>query len=117
PPEIVKDELVDNPPPTQEEMKNANAGTETKEGEKGFELPPANPVVAYEEEKVFTYVEEMPAFPGGPDKLMEYLKQNLKYPSMAQENGIEGRVWISFMVDKTGKIKNIKLLKTIGGGC
>ena len=66
--------------------------------------------------KIFTVVEEMPSFPGGEAKLFEYLSK-IKYPAIARENGISGRVYVTFVVDKDGKIKDAKLLRGIGGGC
>lgn len=119
PPKVVKDEEAQEPPPTQEETKEVQVSTQNQEGSKDIvELPPENPVVADPEEgKVFTVVEEMPNFPGGEEKLFEYLQKNIKYPPVARENGIQGRVYVTFVVDKDGKIKEAKVLRGIGGGC
>src|SRR5205085_12283823 len=65
---------------------------------------------------IFTVVEEMPSFPGGEEKLFEYLSK-IKYPAIAKENGISGRVYVTFVVDKDGKIRDVKTLRGIGGGC
>jgi protein TonB len=116
PPKVVKED-VQEPPPTQEEMKDVQISTETHEGEKTVDLPPENPVVDVDEGKVFTIVEEMPTFPGGEEKLLEYLQKNIKYPPVARENGIMGVVYVTFVVDKDGKIKDAKTLRGIGGGC
>lgn len=70
-----------------------------------------------EEEEVFLSVEENPEFPGGPAKLMEYVQKNLKYPMMARESGIQGRVFVNFVVEKDGSISNVNVLRGIGGGC
>lgn len=70
-----------------------------------------------EEEQIFTIVENMPEFPGGQEALFKYLGKSIKYPSMAVDAGIQGRVYVSFMVDKDGKVKNAKVLRGIGGGC
>ncbi len=115
PPKVVKDEEVEEPPPTQEETKDVQVSTVTQEGENIPDLPP-DPVTDPDEGKVFTVVEEMPKFPGGEEKLFEYLSK-IKYPSMARENGITGRVYVTFIVDKDGKIKDAKVLRGIGGGC
>jgi periplasmic protein TonB len=118
PPVVVKDEEVqDEPPPTQEEMKDVQISTVTQEGNTTEDLPPENPVVDPDEGKVFTIVEEMPSFPGGEDKMLEYIARNIKYPPVARENNITGRVYVSFVVDKDGKIKEAKILRGIGGGC
>jgi protein TonB len=118
PPKVVKDEEVqDEPPPTQEEMKDVQISTETHEGTTTVDLPPESPVVDPDEGKVFTIVEEMPSFPGGEEKMLEYISRNIKYPPVARENGIMGRVYVTFVVDKDGKIKEAKILRGIGGGC
>ena len=117
PPVVVKDEEVqDEPPPTQEEMKDVQISTVTQEGNTTVDLPPEN-VVDPDEGKVFTIVEEMPSFPGGEEKMLEYIAKNIKYPPVARENNITGRVYVSFVVDKDGKIKDAKILRGIGGGC
>ena len=69
------------------------------------------------EEEIFTVVEEEPSFPGGADKMYEYLYANIKYPQVAKENNITGRVYLSFVVEKDGSIANPKVLRDIGGGC
>jgi protein TonB len=118
PPKVVKDEEAQEPPPTQEEVKDVQVSTVTVEGDKDIiDLPEENPVVGEDEGKIFTVVEEMPGFPGGEGKLFEYLQKNIKYPPVARENGITGRVYVTFVVDKDGKIKDAKVLRGIGGGC
>jgi protein TonB len=117
PPKVVKDEEVQEPPPTQEEVKDVQVSTETHEGEKVVDLPPENPVVSEDEGKIFTIVEEMPTFPGGEDKMIEYIAKNTKYPPVARENDIKGRVFVNFYIDKEGKVQGVKLIRGIGGGC
>lgn len=69
------------------------------------------------EEEIFLVVEEQPSFPGGEDKMFEYLYSNIKYPQVAKENNITGRVFLTFVVEKDGSIANAKILRDIGGGC
>lgn len=69
------------------------------------------------EAEIFTVVESMPEFPGGMGKLMGYLGNNIKYPPLAKESGIQGRVFINFVVEPDGKISQVKVLRGIGGGC
>jgi len=69
------------------------------------------------ETEIFTVVESMPEFPGGMGELMKFLAQNIKYPPLAKESGIQGRVFINFVVEPTGAISNVKILRGIGGGC
>lgn len=116
PPIVVKDEEEEEPPPTQEETKEVQVSTETHEGEKNaVELPPETPVE--DEGKIFTIVEEMPSFPGGEEKMLEYVAKNIKYPAIARENGITGRVYVNFYIDKDGKVQSAKVVRGIGGGC
>ncbi len=116
PPVVVKDEEVQEPPPTQEEVKDVQVSTKTQEGTAVVDLPPENPVVA-EETTPFTIVEEMPTFPGGEEKMISYISSHVKYPQIAKENGITGRVYVKFVVDKEGKIKDATVLRGIGAGC
>ena len=69
------------------------------------------------EQEIFQIVEEMPSFPGGEGKLLEYVAKNIKYPQIARETGIQGRVFVGFVVEPDGSISNVKLLRGIGGGC
>ena len=69
------------------------------------------------EEEIFSIVEEMPSFPGGETQLFKFLGKNIKYPAMARDAGIKGRVYIQFVVWKDGSIRDVQLLRGIGGGC
>jgi periplasmic protein TonB len=69
------------------------------------------------EEEIFTIVEDMPSFPGGEEALFKYLAQNIKYPQIAKEAGITGRVFVNFVIDKEGNVTDVKVLRGIGGGC
>ena len=83
-------------------------------------IPPA-PVPAEEESEevgeIFYVVESMPEFPGGEEKIYEYLARNLEYPRQANEAGIQGKVFVTFVVESDGSITDIKVLRGIGGGC
>ncbi len=125
---VEEDEPEAELPPTQEELKDKNPGTVTSAGDpKGVDyipeaepeaLPP--PVVLGEEKKEpkedipFVFVEQMPAFRGA---LQKYLAEQLEYPTIAKENGIQGTVVIQFVVNAEGKITNPFIAKDIGGGC
>ncbi|MBX2971573.1 MAG: energy transducer TonB [Flavobacteriales bacterium] len=111
---VAKDEPVEEPPPTQETLQETTAGTTTQEGEKGDEPPP--PPVE-EEPQIFTIVEEMPSFPGGEAALFKFLEKTMKYPPMAIDAGIKGVVYVTFVVDEKGKVREPKVLRGIGGGC
>lgn len=70
-----------------------------------------------EPNKVFDMVEVMPQFPGGNAELMRYLSANIKYPTIAAENGIEGRVVLKFVVGKDGGISNIQVVRALDPSC
>ena len=63
--------------------------------------------------RVFTVVQQMPEFTGGQASLLKYLATRIKYPAIAQENGIQGRVSCSFVVDTDGSLKNIEVIRGI----
>lgn len=66
-----------------------------------------------EENKVFDIVEQQPMFPGGPAALMKYLSEHTKYPVVAQENGVQGRVTVQFVVEKDGSISDVHVLRGV----
>lgn len=69
-----------------------------------------------EEEQIFTIVEDDPEFPGGQAALMQYLQSNLRYPTMAREAGIQGTVFVTFVVERDGSITDVRVLRGVGGG-
>ena len=70
-----------------------------------------------QEQEIFQIVEEMPAYPGGEQKLMEFISKGIKYPQIARETGIQGRVFVGFVLEPDGSVSNVKVLRGIGGGC
>lgn len=78
--------------------------------------PPVEEVKEEEEEEqvIFVVVETMPEFPGGQAALFKYLSENVKYPVIAQENGIQGRVICQFVVNKDGSIVDVEVVRSGG---
>lgn len=119
PPEIKPDEEVpDEPPPTQEEMKEKDAGVKTEEGDpEGIDasLTSDDGLTGDTGPEIMTFAEQMPEFNGD---LYKYLGDNIKYPTVARENGIEGQVVMQFVVGKDGKIdeNSIVIVKKVGWG-
>ena len=70
-----------------------------------------------EEQEIFLVVESPPSFPGGEKARKRFLGENLKYPQMAKESGIQGKVYVTFVVEPNGSVTHIKILRGIGGGC
>ena len=66
-----------------------------------------------EEQQIFEVVEEAPDFPGGMGALMKFLGSNIKYPTIAQENGVQGRVIVQFVVNKDGSIVDAKVMRSV----
>ena len=123
-PEIKKDDEVkeDQEMKSQDELSETNTaiGAFTVEGNdetaevKHVEEKIAEPEPVKEEEtKVFDVVEQMPSFPGGPSALMQYLSSNIKYPVVAEENGVQGRVVCTFVVEKDGSITDVRVVKSV----
>ena len=70
-----------------------------------------------DEQVIWQVVEQDPEFPGGVEALYKYIQQNIKYPQLAKENNITGRVFVTFVVEKDGSVSNVKAARDIGGGC
>ncbi|MBX2893021.1 MAG: TonB family protein [Saprospiraceae bacterium] len=131
PPSPTPDELVqDEQPPTQEDVLNAAAevGATTRASE-GDAPPTLRDVPDFPREVEnskktqddgeynMVTVQKPPTFPGGEQDLLRYLAENIKYPALAREAGIEGTVALSFVVNKDGSVTDVSILKDIGGGC
>ena len=126
--QIVEDEKVkkEDEIKTQDELKETETAFGQKDNEKGTEdrnvtktLKDEVVVVKKEEkpkevkEEVFRSVEQMPQFPGGEAALMKYLQSHINYPPMAAENNVQGRVVVQFVVDKTGKVGEVKVVRSV----
>ncbi len=120
PPVVTDEEVPDEEiPPPQEKLSETTVSTETQEGNGGDIIIPdgtGNEVVGTEPEQVFTIVEQMPSFPGGEEELFKYLGKNIQYPAMEKDNGISGTAYVTFVVDKDGKIKDAKIARGVKGG-
>ena len=74
---------------------------------------PEPPKHVVEETKIFTVVEQMPMVPGGDGALMGYLRDNIHYPTVAAENGVQGRVVVGFVVERDGSITDVNILRGV----
>ncbi len=70
-----------------------------------------------DEDVIFTVVEDQPEFPGGEEARQRFLEDNLRYPTMAREAGIQGTVFVTFVVETDGSVTDVRVLRGIGGGC
>ncbi len=117
-PPVIKDDAVEtDPPPPQEKLAETNVSTVTQEGDGDAVVVPegnGNGVIE-EKAEIFTVVEEMPEFPGGPQKMMEHIKNNMHYPQIAIEAGLSGKCFLKFVVNGTGNITDVQVLKGVPG--
>jgi len=127
PPEVVKDEEVQDPPPTKEELKTAAAGPETKNegpGDVNAITPPgdgnegpSNGVVSDAPPAPVTWVEQMPEFPGGERAMSDFIQKHFRVTDAARESGQDmARVTVRFIVDSEGSISDVKLVRGVGYG-
>jgi len=108
--------------PDVEVLKEVDAGVKTVEGVKGAPLDlgdidgTSDVVAEVIDDKPYTYVEQMPTFPGGETEMLKYLAKNIRYPAAAQRAGVEGLVVLSFVVGRDGEISEIQVVKNLGAG-
>ena len=114
PPPAVQEVEVLNVVEDNIETETIEVSTEENEQEVVIAAPVEAPVEEEEEEVVFVIVESMPEFPGGQQALFKYLSENVKYPVIAQENGIQGRVICQFVVNKDGSIVDVEVVRSGG---
>jgi len=69
------------------------------------------------ETPIFTVVEEIPYYIGGDEAKIKFLTENIKYPQSAKEKKIQGTIYVTFVIDETGKVTDVRVLRGIGGGC
>jgi protein TonB len=108
------DAPVDEPPPTQNDLTETTAGQTSQEGQ-NIDAPPPPPPV---EEEIFDLaaVQEQPEFPGGMEEMYKYLGKLQKYPDMEADAGIQGKVYVEFVVEKDGRVTDVKLKKGVSAG-
>ncbi len=126
PPPVVKpDNEVKEQPPTVKELEVADPGQKTVKGDPNAEIKIDEPVgnsdvkqVTEEDpNKIFTAVEKEPGFQGGIEKFYKYLQNNIHYPAVAKENNVQGKVFVTFVVERDGSLTDIKVVRGIGSGC
>jgi periplasmic protein TonB len=124
PPVIKPDEMVaeeDEPKMQKEvvEQKAAIGAVDFDKGTNDIDAPIAKKEqeIVQADEKPFINVEQMPEYPGGTKEMMKFITNNLKYPVIASEMGVQGNVIVQFVVGRDGKIGSIKVLRGIGSGC
>ena len=116
-PVVVEDTNIETGLMTQDDLSAKPQEAPTEEVE--IEIVEEKPQVIEQkvEAEIFTVVEEQPTYPGGEEARMRYLQENIKYPEEAKELGIQGRVFVTFVVEVDGSITDVRVLRGIGGGC
>lgn len=109
-PEVI--DVVEEKVETRIEIKTED---DSKQRQTEAYVPPPPPKPKQEEvtEEIFVVVEEQPEFPGGNTAMMKFLSDNIKYPVIAQENGIQGRVITNFVVERDGSITDVQVVRGV----
>lgn len=116
-PEVVDDVVEDGGLP---DMEGLNLTSVSPPIDLETEKPVEKEVVIIEDPETVApviSVEEMPSFPGGDAERQRFLAEEIKYPKEAEENGIQGMVYVQFVINSKGNITDVKILRGIGGGC
>jgi periplasmic protein TonB len=124
PPVIVPDDKVDENQEqmkTQQELNNSNAviaAVEVENGSDNYDAPIATSSVITEETGADVYIVEiMPEFPGGQTELLRYISKNVRYPIIAQELGIQGVVYLKFVIGKDGRVTRVSITRGLHSSC
>jgi len=126
PPPVVKpdNEVREKDPPTEKQLEVADPGQKEQKGDPNQEVRIDEPVgnadvknvTEATDNQVFTAVEIQPEYPGGEAGLAKFLQKNIRYPSIAKENNIQGKVYIQFVVERDGSLTDIKVIREPGSG-
>jgi protein TonB len=68
-------------------------------------------------DSVHTFIKEMPEFPGGDKALYSFIAKEINYPLLAKKQGIDGKIYVQFVITKDGNVTNVRIAKGIGSGC
>jgi len=125
PPPVVKPDVeVKEKPPTVKELEVADPGQKNLKGDKNAEVTIDEPagnsdakVTEADPNQIFTSVEQVPEFPGGLEGFGRYLSKAIRYPAIAKENGTQGRVIVTFVVERDGNLTDVHVVRGIGDGC
>ena len=109
---ILLNTQCDNTKPNEEKQQTTVTETETI-----LEQPVYDTEAATLQDSLYRVTEVMPEYPGGPNEMMRYIQENIKYPQSAIDNKIEGRVFVTFVVEKDGSISNAAVLRGIDKEC
>ena len=116
-PKVTTDSVEDTRMLNQDDLNQSSTNTAPVEPDDNMVVPEKENQVIEQAAPILTIVELMPSFDGGEEALYKWLGENIKYPQVAKETGIQGTVIVTFVVEKDGVITGAQVLKDIGGGC
>ena len=128
PPEAMAEKVKFTVPKVVEDTVETGLATQDDLSTKGNTEAPPEEEIKVEETKtqvieeapkaeIFTVVEEQPGYPGGDEARIKFLQENIKYPEEAKELGVQGKVFVTFVVEVDGSITDVRVLRGIGAGC
>jgi len=127
PPPVVRPDadVHEKDPPTDKDLVNKDPGPKDQQGDPNAAIRIDEPVgdapktaaITEENNTIFVSVEQSAEYPGGIEKFYDYLGKAIHYPAVARENGVQGKVILTFVVEKDGSLTDIKVLRGIGSGC
>jgi periplasmic protein TonB len=128
PPEAMAEKVKFTVPKVVEDTVESGLATQDDLSTKGNTEAPPDEEIKIEEVKeqviqqeapkeIFTVVEEQPGYPGGDEARIRFLQENIKYPEEAKELGVQGKVFVTFVVEVDGSITDVRVLRGIGAGC
>jgi len=117
-PVVVEEEVESGGLMLQDDLNKQPVNNVPVEGDLVVEDKPVEQVIEQAApQEIFTVVEESPSFAGGEESRIKFLQQNISYPQVAKEAGIQGTVFVTFVVEVDGSVSDVKVLRGIGGGC
>ena len=117
PPKIVKEQVTEEVPTIEEIKQNEVAAVEIEGPTEVVFEEPVEEVVVEDDNQIFTVVEQQPEFQGGYEAMINFIKKNLRYPASARRMGVDGTVYVQFVVGKDGSISEVKTIRGISADC
>jgi len=117
PPKVVKEQVVEEVPTIEEIKQNEVAAVEVEGPTEVVFEEPVEEVVVEDDNQIFTVVEQQPEFEGGYEAMINFIKKNLRYPASARRMGVDGTVYVQFVVSKDGSISEVKTIRGISADC
>lgn len=115
-PTMTEFKTIDNDEIPETDFTPIDFGDNANRAQMEYVAPATTPEIEDDTEDPYVFVEVQPSFPGGEEALFKFMSEHINYPENARANGIEGKVYISFIVEKDGSISNVRAVRDLGGG-